>query len=87
LKYNDDIAFAVLAALSDLKLAVPADVAVIGYDTTMIADLSIPPLTTIGLEGTDLADRLVESVLSVCRGGPVLEVGTLQAKLVVRESA
>ena len=85
--YNDDVAFAVLAALADLKLAVPEEVAVIGHDNTMIADLSIPPLTTIGLEGTDLSDSLAESVLSVCRGGPVLDVGALQAKLVVRESA
>lgn len=85
--YNDDVAFAVLAALSDLKLSVPKDVAVIGHDDTIIAQMSIPPLTTVGIENPNLTDRLIKSVLSVCQGGPVLEVGTLQPKLVVRESA
>lgn len=85
--YNDDVAFAVLAALSDLNLAVPEDVAVIGHDDTMIAKLSNPPLTTIGIENTNLTDQLIESVLSVCRGGPILDVGALQPKLIVRASA
>ncbi|GHO65377.1 LacI family transcriptional regulator [Ktedonobacter sp. SOSP1-52] len=85
--YNDDVAFATLAALSDLNIAVPEAVSVIGHDNTMIAELSIPPLTTIGLENPNLTEHLIASVVSVCQGGPVLETGTLQAKVVVRASA
>jgi DNA-binding LacI/PurR family transcriptional regulator len=66
---NDDVAFAALAALSDLNLAVPEAISVIGHDNTMIAELSNPPLTTIGLDNPDLAERLIASVLSVCQGG------------------
>jgi len=85
--FNDDVAFAALAALSDLNIAVPGAVSVIGHDDTMIAELSIPPLTTIGAATPDLAERLIASVLSVCQGGPVLEIGPLQQKVIVRASA
>jgi DNA-binding LacI/PurR family transcriptional regulator len=85
--YNDEVAVAALAALSDLNIAVPEAVGVIGHDNTMMAELSIPPLTTIGLEHPDLADRLIASVLSVCQGGPVLEIGPLRPKVIVRASA
>lgn len=85
--FNDDVAFATLAALSDLKIAVPEAVSVIGHDNTMIAELCIPPLTTIGLDNLDLAERLIASVLSVCQGGPVLEIGLLRPKVIVRDSA
>jgi DNA-binding LacI/PurR family transcriptional regulator len=85
--YNDDVAFATLAALSDLNIAVPEAVSVIGVDNTMIAELSIPPLTTIGIETPNLTEHLIASVLSACQGGPVLEIGPLQTKVVVRASA
>lgn len=85
--FNDDVAFAALAALYDLHIAVPEAVSVIGHDDTRIAELSNPPLTTIGRESTDLLERLIASVLSVCQGGPVLETGAMQAKVIVRASA
>jgi hypothetical protein len=66
--FNDEMALAALAALPDLKIAVPDAVRVIGHDNMMIAELSIPPLTTIGLETPDLVERLIASVLSVCQG-------------------
>ena len=85
--FNDDVAFAALAAFSDLNIAVPEAVSVIGHDNTMIAELSIPSLTTIGLDNLDLAERLSASVLSVCQGGPVLEIGSFRPTVIVRASA
>lgn len=84
--FNDDTAFAVLAALSDLKIAVPEAVSVIGHDNNRIAELSIPPLTTIGLVAPEMSKRLIDNVISVCQGGPVLETITLDAKVIVRAS-
>lgn len=65
--FSDEVVLAILAALSDLKIAVLDAMHVIGHDNTMIAELSIPPLTTIGLETPDLVERLIASVLSVCQ--------------------
>jgi DNA-binding LacI/PurR family transcriptional regulator len=85
--YNDGVAVAALAALSDLKLAVPEAVSVIGQDNTMMAELSNPALTTIDFDSPDLTERLIESVLSVCQGGPVLDIGPVRPKVIVRASA
>ena len=85
--FNDDTAFAALAALYDLQIAVPKAVSVIGHDNTRIAELSNPPITTIGNETSALLEQLIASVISVCQGGPVLEVVTPEAKVIVRGSA
>ncbi|HJT56940.1 MAG TPA: LacI family DNA-binding transcriptional regulator [Ktedonobacteraceae bacterium] len=85
--YNDEVALAGLAALYDLGIAVPEQVSVIGHDDIPMAQLSVPPLTTIGIEASDLLERLIASVVSVCQGGPVLEPPPLKARVVVRGSA
>jgi DNA-binding LacI/PurR family transcriptional regulator len=85
--FNDEVAFTAPAVLADLEIAVPDAVSVISHDNTMIAELSNPPLTTIGLETPDLTERLIASVLSVCQGGPALGTLRLQAKVIVRASA
>ena len=84
---TDDVAFATLAALYDLQIAVPEAVSVIGHDNSLIAELSNPALTTIGTETSELSQQLSASVLSVCQGGPVLETGMPDAKVIVRASA
>ena len=53
----------------------------------MVAKLSLAPLTATWLETPGLVERLIASVLSVCQGGPVLEIGTLNANVIVRASA
>jgi DNA-binding LacI/PurR family transcriptional regulator len=85
--YNDHVAIAILAALADLNLAVPEAVSVIGQDDTMMAELSNPALTTVGFDSPDLTERLIASVLSVCQGGPVLDIGPMRPKVIVRASA
>lgn len=85
--YNDHVAIAALAALADLNLAVPEAVSVIGQDDTMMAELSNPALTTVGFDSPDLTERLIASVLSVCQGGPVLDIGPMRPKVIVRASA
>ena len=85
--FNDDVAFAALAALSDLNIAVPESVSVIGHDNSMIAELCNPPLTTIGSTSSNITGRLIANVVSVLQGGPVLEAIPLHAEVVVRASA
>jgi len=44
---NDLTALGVIKALKTLRLSVPRDVSVVGYDNTILAELTDPPLTTI----------------------------------------
>jgi DNA-binding LacI/PurR family transcriptional regulator len=87
--FNDVVALAALAALYDLGVAVPAEVSVVGHDNTRIAELSNPPLTSIGSEARgDVAEQLIASVISLCQGKPASEVVALGApKVFVRASA
>lgn len=82
--FNDEVA---LATLSDLTIAVPEAVSVIGHDNIPLAEMSIPPLITIGQETPDFAERLIASGISVCQGGPILDTSVFNAKIVVRASA
>ncbi len=86
--YNDEYAFAVLAALDRLGLQVPGDLAVIGVDNIQLAAFAHPPLTTvdIGLHGvlTQIA-RLTTDIFA--RPGRVIEVEHTPVTPVRRESA
>jgi DNA-binding LacI/PurR family transcriptional regulator len=73
-------------SLSELHLAVLEAVSVIGHDNISMAELSIPALTTTGLESQDSAERLIASVLSVYQGA-VLEIDPVRPKVIVRASA
>lgn len=85
--YNDDVAIAALAALTDLQVSIPEQVAIIGHDNIRMAELSNPSLTTIGVESPDFSESLIASVISVIQGQPVLEVPMLRPKLIKRFSA
>ncbi len=85
--YNDEIAFAVLAALADEGIEVPADAAVIGCDNIPLAPFSMPPLTTIRFDLEESLDPLVEMIISASQGKPIGEVPLTTCSLVARASA
>lgn len=85
--YNDEVAFAVLAALSDAGISVPESVAVIGCDDIPLAQLSYPPLTTIAFESRQFLDLLVEKILAVSSGESPAEIPATPLSVVARGSA
>lgn len=60
---NDSIALNVLAALKSLKIHVPKDVRVVGFDNTAEAKLSTPPLTSFNVNKTALGKRIISILL------------------------
>ena len=85
--YNDEVAFAVLAALSDAGIPVPDAVAVIGCDDIPIAQFSIPPLTTIAFNNRQFLDLLIENVFAASQGEPSQEAPQIPLSVVMRASA
>ena len=84
---NDTQAIGAIRAARKRGLAIPADLAVIGFDDTAAAHQSVPPLTTmrypdyrIALEG---ARMLIRTIL---RPEIVPESIVIPAELVIRES-
>jgi DNA-binding LacI/PurR family transcriptional regulator len=84
--YNDEVAFAVLAALSDADIPVPDSVAVVGCDDIPLAQFSIPPLTTIAFNNRQFLDLLIENVLAASQGEPAQEAPQIPLSVVMRAS-
>jgi DNA-binding LacI/PurR family transcriptional regulator len=60
---NDEVALAVLRGVHQAGLACPQDIAVIGYDATVVGASSNPPLTSVGWRPTAL-DVIAKAILS-----------------------
>ncbi len=85
---NDDMAAGVIAAAHDRGLAVPAQLAVCGFDDTPLASMTWPPLTTMHEPILELAEAATRMLIRRIRGERAAPVAPdLQCQLVVRESS
>lgn len=82
---SDLIAMGVIHALQDRGLAVPQDVAVIGFDDILSAADFNPPLTTVRQDTRLAAELLVENLIRLIDGKPI-ESTLIAPELVVRAS-
>jgi DNA-binding LacI/PurR family transcriptional regulator len=82
---TDVIAIDAMRALRDNDLAVPGDVAVVGFDDIPLAAYVTPPLTTVRQDIRQVAEGLVGGIVGLIRGEPV-ESSLMAPKLVVRAS-
>jgi DNA-binding LacI/PurR family transcriptional regulator len=91
LAFSDALAMDVVRAADDLRLRVPADVSVVGFDDSPFARRASPALTTVRqdvvLKGTTAAAELVAAVRGRRAGTePPIHHHVLPAELVVRET-
>jgi DNA-binding LacI/PurR family transcriptional regulator len=80
---NDDVACRTLAALNDLGVAVPGEVAVIGYDETEAGALVTPALTTVHVDAEAHGRMAARRVLGLDAAGLTGTPG----RVIVRDSA
>lgn len=85
--YNDEVAFAALAALADENIAIPRTAAVIGCDNIPLARWSIPALTTITFDDECSLDPLIEAIVALSRGESVAWTRPETLTLVQRASS
>lgn len=84
---NDLQALGVYQAARDLRLHIPDDLSVVGFDDLPVARWVGPPLTTIRQPLTEMASTAAESVLAMARGEPPTQLRIeLATELVIRES-
>lgn len=81
----------VLRALSEKKVRIPSDIALIGFDDFDLAPVIAPPMTTVGQSPVDLAKRalrlLIDRIQNLADGVErAPEKIMLPASLIVRES-
>lgn len=82
---NDMVALGVLKRLRDLKLAVPQDMSVVGFDDSYFAGLLSPALTTVRQQPYFVGKTAVDLVIDRNPTDPIRTV-VYQPVLVVRES-
>jgi DNA-binding LacI/PurR family transcriptional regulator len=83
---NDEVALAVLRALTEQDRRVPHDVSVIGFDDQPLASLVSPALTTVAQDFAELGRRsfaLLDQAISRSGGPKTVSIPT---RLVIRES-
>lgn len=84
---SDTMALGALRALRQAGLAVPKDIAVVGYDDLPSSAISEPPLTTVRQPIRRLGAQAVENLLDILNNGPNpprhVVTGT---ELIIRES-
>jgi len=85
--YNDEVALAVLAALSDAHVSIPKSIAVIGCDDIPLAQLSIPPLTTISWNNRKFLDLLIENTVAASKREKLGSPAMVPLSVVTRDSA
>ncbi len=84
---DDEIALALLAALADLSITVPDQVAVIGNGNLSLASRTVPALTTVSTDDpTSYIEQLLANILAASRGEPHSDPQPLSYHVVVRKS-
>ena len=85
---NDAMAVGVLAELRSLGIAVPGEIAVVGFDDIPLARYLTPSLTTVRVPLAEMAARALSRLLDRLDGGTIDRPChvTLPVELVVRES-
>ena len=63
--FDDDVALRVLAAMRDLGLAAPGDLAVIGFDDNGYGALATPALTTVHIDAEAHGRQAARAVLGL----------------------
>ncbi len=83
---TDDQAIGVLRAARELRIDVPGELAVAGFDDVKEAALTDPPLTTVASDREAMAHAAVDLAVGEAHGGPVERVRQFPVTLKIRRS-
>jgi DNA-binding LacI/PurR family transcriptional regulator len=84
---SDLMATAALRVLSQRGRRVPADVAVVGFDDSVLATTTTPKLTTVRQPVEQLGARLAEILLAKIAGAKLTSPEIYSTELIIRDSA
>lgn len=83
---NDMTAIGALHAMHRAGLSVPQDLSIVGFDDIHMAQVMIPPLTSIQMSRVDLARAAVTALRALVEGEAAKREYKIDTSLVVRES-
>ncbi|MDR6548994.1 LacI family DNA-binding transcriptional regulator [Paenibacillus qinlingensis] len=84
---NDMLAIGALQAAKQLKLRVPEDISVIGFDNTILASVTDPPLTTIAQPIEPMGKHVVDLlILELKKKSQAKQRVVMRPELIIRQS-
>jgi LacI family repressor for deo operon, udp, cdd, tsx, nupC, and nupG len=83
---NDEAAYGLIVELRRHGLAVPGDIAVAGFDDLTFSALFSPPLTTIRLPRSEMANTSIEQLARLIQGDAVPSEQIVPHQLMIRDS-
>ena len=83
--YNDLAALGLLSEAHQQGVSIPDELSVMGFDNVPMAEISIPPLTTVEQRTYELGRLAVVSLLTALENKPVTDI-FLRGELIVRAS-
>lgn len=83
---NDIMAFGAIKKLNELKIRVPEDISVIGYDDLIYSSISLVSLTTVRQDQKILGEKAVELLFNNIKDEKYLESVILKPELIKRNT-
>jgi LacI family transcriptional regulator len=84
---SDLMAAGAISVLRDRGIAVPGDVAVVGFDDSSAATSGEIPLTTVHQPSREMGAEMARMLLALLRGEPTERERVMPTRMVVRASA
>ncbi|WP_164472812.1 LacI family DNA-binding transcriptional regulator [Cohnella candidum] len=85
--FNDILAFGAMKALAELKLKIPKDISLVGFDDLKLSEYMMPPLTTVRRFRYDISGLIVKMLTELITNKTISEVHiSLKTELMERES-
>lgn len=85
--FNDIIAFGAMKALAEMKIRIPKDISLVGFDDLKLSEFMIPPLTTVRRFRYDISSIIVKVLTELILNKNIAEVHiSLKTELIERES-
>jgi DNA-binding LacI/PurR family transcriptional regulator len=83
---NDLMAIGALKAFTQLKVRVPEDISIIGFDNIPFSDCTYPPLTTIAQPTYLIGQKAVETLLKMINKKKIKKPVEFETELIERGS-
>lgn len=83
---SDEMALGALSVMHRQNIKVPEEISIIGYDNTLIAQMSNPPLTTVSQPLYEMGTKAFYRILDMLESGKSEENIILSHKIVERET-
>lgn len=84
---NDLMAVGVINACNKVKVRVPQDISVIGFDNILLSNIVYPPITTIDLNIEEVSKKAARELIKMIKEKSTeMEKRVYKTKLIIRES-